>query len=614
MIYQRKNLLCVLLICILFLLKLPVFAQNDPVSHNPLDSASKIKTLFGKVMNTLSRDTNEVLKATDIKRNDAFYKKYEGFIIRHITIKNLHFGISLGDTSKNVVNTLTKLANTVHHTTRVSVIKRNLFFNENDSLLPYLMADNVTYLRQLPFLQDATINVYRVGQSDSVDVNVIVKDLFSLGGSIGSLGATNTDIEIREDDLSGYGNSIALRGLYDEGRRKNLGAGVEYIQRNLAGSFINVGAGYQSFHKNYNGLKQENYYYVQLIKPLLNRYMHWTYQFDASYHSTRNLYSPDSLYFSDLRYRYYNFDAWAGYNINATGFTTADESRKLRKLVGLRIVDQKFDELPAKYALQYYWRYANLKGVLGSISFYRQNFYQSKYVYGFGRNEDIPEGLNLSFTAGYTKKQNITRPFIAFNYQHSAFNLKNNYFSYTLRAEGYLHNKSIEDINLLAGIDYFDHLKTIGTKWKQRTFITIGFARQINTILNEPLYIDSKFGLREYGIGDVGGSLRAVVKAESVFFSPWSLVSFKFAPFVFANTGLFTPYVSGIYTNNIYTTVGGGLRTRSESLIFGTFEFRGYYFLKKNFFRENYRFDISTNITFKYSTQLVKKPDFIEVN
>jgi len=421
-------------------------------------------------------------------------------------------------------------------------------------------------------------------------------------------------MSIREDNLSGSGNSVTFRGLYDISRRKNFGGGFEYLQRNIGGSFIDGGLGYQSFYPNINGLKEENLYYVRFIKPLTHRYMHWTYEFIATYHSTRNMYSSDSVYISDSRYRFYNFDAWAGYNINSTGFTTAAEDKKLRKLVALRVIDQKFQDLPTKYVSLYSWRYVDLRGVLASLSFYRQNFYKSQYIYAFGRNEDIPEGLNLTLTAGYTKKQELNRPFLGFNYQRSSFNSKNNYYSYTFRAEGYLRNKKVEDINLLAGIDYFDHLKAMGTKWKQRTFISIGLAKQINTVLNQPLYFDSKFGLPEYRTGDSGGSLRATIKAESVFFSPWSIASFRFAPFIFGNTGLFTPYGTRLSTSNILTTVGGGIRTRNESLIFGTLELRGYYFLKKNYYNTNYRFDISSNITFKNNTRLVRRPDFIEVN
>ena len=169
-------------------------------------------------------------------------------------------------------------------------------------------------------------------------------------------------------------------------------------------------------------------------------------------------------------------------------------------------------------------------------------------------------------------------------------------------------------MNLLGAINYFDHLKALGPKWKQRTFVDISIAKQINTILNEPLYLDSKFALPEYRNGDVGGSLRTSVKVESVFYSPWSLASFRFAPFIFTDAGLFNPYNTPVNSSNIYTIVGGGLRTRNESLIFGTLELRGYYFLKKNVYNENWKIDISTNITFKNSNRLVSRPDFIEVN
>lgn len=618
MIYRKKNLRCFLLTGIFYLLQFSLYAQTDTIPKKSFDHYLKTrKGFFGKMMKNLRRDTTAAQIANDLTRNDVLYKKFEGYTIRHIIIKDLHFGIPIADTSKKVVTTLTRLANKIHHITRTSIIRNNLFFTENDSLLPYLMADNVTFLRQTPYLQDATIDVVPViGTSDSVDVNVTVKDLFALGGSLASFGLKNTDIEIREDNLSGSGNSITFRGLYDISRRKNFGGGMDYLQRNIGGSFIDGGVGYQSFTPNIkNGLKEENMYYIRFTKPLVHRYMHWTYEFNASYHSTRNMYSSDSIYLSDNRYRFYNFDVWAGYNINSTGFTAQAEDKKLRKLIALRIIDQKFQDLPGKYFSLYSWRYANLEGVLGSLSFYRQNFYKSQFIYAFGRNEDIPEGLNLSVTLGYTKKQNLSRPFIGFNYQRSSFNLKNNYLSYTFRAEGYFDNKNVDDINLLANVDYFDHLKAIGTKWNQRTFISVGIAKQINTILNEPLYFNSKFGLPEFKAGDdVGGDLRATIKAESVFYSPWSIASFRFAPFIFGDSGLFSPYNTNFSTSNIYTTVGGGLRTRNESLIFGTLEFRGYYFLKKNFYNESYRFDISTNITFRNNTQLLSRPDFIQVN
>jgi hypothetical protein len=594
------------------------FAQNDSAREKTEADTLNRKTFLGKMINNFKKDTTEVDVLNELKTNEEAFKQFDGLIIRNIIIKRLPFGISIGDTTKKFINSLTSLANDLHHLTKVNVIKKNLFFDKGDSLKPYLMADNERFLRQLLYLQDADFIVNRTAPgSDSVDVIVEIKDVFSLGGGINSLGLMQSNIEFREDNFAGTGNAGVVYALYDNARKNNFAFGGEYNSRNIGGSFLNAKIGYQSFYPAIRGRKVDHNYYINLVKPLVNRYMQWTYELDASYHATKNLYASDSIYFSDTHYRYYNMEAWVGYNINAKAFTTLDESKKLRKLVGLRVINQKFFELPGKYQSKYNWQYSDLQGALATLTFYRQNFYKTQYIYGFGRNEDIPEGLLLSLTTGYTIKHNISRPFIGFNFEQYQFNKKKNYISYAVRAEGYLNHKTIQDINFLGSLFYFDHLKKIGTKWKQRFFLNLDLAQQVNTVLNEPLFANSQFGMPEYGNeyiqGDdrVGGTLRATAKAESEFFSPWSLVSFRVAPFIFSNVSVFSPYLSD---TKILTSVGGGIRTRNESFVFGTIELKGYYFPQKNFYNENFRFSLSTNLIFKYNTQFVKKPDFIQVN
>ena len=589
-----------------------LLAQTDTIPKKKSDEYFETrKGLLGKMIQNFRKDTT-VQHANDLQRNDEKFNKYEGFVIRDIIIKKLPFGIPFSDTAKKLVNTLTRLANKVHHITRTQVVRNNLFFNKNDLVKPYLMADNERFLRQLSYLQDAGINVVQIGPgSDSVDVIVVVKDVFSLGGAIGSLGIQQSNVQLREDNFAGSGNAGVLHALYDDKRENNFAFGGEYIRRNIGGSFIDGNLGYQSFYSALGGPNQENYYFLNFSKPLVNRYMQWTYELDLAYHSTRNLYNNDSVYHSDNRYRFYNLEAWAGYNINAKDFTIKEESNKLRKLVGLRFIQQKFQDIPTKYNSSYNWRFADLMGILATVTFYRQNFYKTQFIYGFGRNEDIPEGLLLSVTSGYIIKQNKSRPFLGFNYERYHFNNKKNYISFKLRGEGYLNKSSIEDINLLASVNYFDHLKAIGTKWKQRFFLNLDAAQQTNTVLNEPLFVNSKFGLPEYGNNQLGGTLRATAKAESVFFSPWSLAAFKFAPFIFSNISVFSPYLSN---TKLFTSVGGGIRTRNESFVFGTIEIKGFYFPQKNFHNESFNIELSTNVIFKYNSQFVKKPDFIEIN
>lgn len=605
------------IICIFSSVHFSLFAQNDTLrkTQNP-DSINR-KTFLTKMINNFKKDTIEIDRANEVRRNEEAFKRYDGLIIRNIIIQRLPFGISIGDTSKKLINSLTSLANDLHHLTKNRVIKKNLFFKKGEPLMPFLMADNERYLRQLLYLQDADFFVTHTAPgSDSVDVTVEVKDVFSLGGAINTLGLKQTNIEFREDNFAGTGNSGVVYALYDAKRKDNFAFGGEYNSRNMGGTFMDGKIGYQNFYPTIRGPKEDNNYYMNLVKPLVNRYMQWTYELDASYHATSNLYSKDSVYFSDTRYRYYNIEAWAGFNINAKHFTTQEESQRLRKLIGLRLINQKFLQLPKIFESKYNWQYSNLQAALATLTFYRQNFYKTQYIYGFGRNEDIPEGLLLSLTSGYTVKQNKQRPFLGFNFEQYQFNKKKNYISYSLRAEGFLNHKSIEDINFLGSLFYFDHLKKIGTKWKQRFFLNLDLAQQANSVLNEPLFANSQFGMPEYGneysgIDHVGGTLRTTAKAESEFFSPWSIVAFRFAPFVFSNVSVFSPYLSN---TKVLTSVGGGIRTRNESFVFGTIELKGYYFPQKNFYNESFRFSLSTNLIFKYNTQFVKKPNFIQVN
>ena len=586
-----------------------------PLVHKKIQP--KQQTFLDKIINNFKKDSTEIDYSTQLKSNEEAFKPYEGLIIRNIIIERVPFGVSIGDTSYRLMNSLTKLANDLHHITKMNVVRKNLFFKKGQPLKPYLMADNERFLRQLLYLQDAEFFVSKTyPRSDSVDIVVEVKDVFSLGGAINSLGIKQSGVELREDNFAGSGNAGVLYSLYDDKRDKNFAFGGEYNSRNIGGSFVDGKIGYQSFYSSITGPKEDNNYYIDFHKPLVNRYMQWTYEFSAAYHATRNLYNSDSLYYSDVRYRYYNIEAWGGYNINASDFTSKEESKKLRKLISVRYLDQKFLNVPDKYQEVYDWKYPTINAALATLTFYRQNFYKTQYIYGFGRNEDIPEGLLFSITTGYTERQTAKRPFIGFDFESYHFNKKENYLSYKIAAEGYLHHSTVEDLNFVGSLFYFDHLKSIGTKWKQRFFLNFDLAQQVNTVFNQPLFANSQFGLPEYGneVLDnerVGGTLRSTVKFESEFFSPWSLVAFRFAPFVFSNVSAFSPYQ---YKTKVLSSVGGGIRTRNESLIFGTIELRTYYFPQENFYGERFRFSISTNVIFKYNTQFVKKPDFITIN
>ena len=588
--------------------------ENDTADVPATDSffLLKSKGLVGKLARSIVHDTTP---NQNLVRIDQLYRRYRGRVIRNIDIVRVAFGVPITDTSKSFKNLLTNMGDALHATTREQVIRNNLFFRENDRLLPILLADNERHLRDLVFLNDVTITVKRVpGTRDSVDVTVFTKDVLSLGGSFRMSSLTKVLPTVREDNFLGRGDKLQVGVLFHQQRARKFGYEGEYIKRNIKGSFIDAILGYTDHAGTFNTFQQqEESWYARITRPLVNPYMKWTYQLDASKHQTFNYYMGDSLYHSDYQYKYYNVDAWAGFNRSARKMYENSDDDRLRMLMGVRVLHTEFQKVPEKYQEEYFYQYADLTAVLASISLFRQDFYKTRYVYGFGRNEDVPQGLDISLTTGWTNKNRRSRPYMGVDVRVNYFSEKQHYFNYTLRVGGYSHKNRYEDINVLGNVEYFSKLRQLGPKWKQRTFITAGVATQIRKELNEPVFLESEFGLPEFQNVFLGGDHRITAKAESVFFSNWSLALFRFAPFVFANAALLLPETEPI-NRKFYSTIGAGIRSRNESLVFGTLELRMFYFPRPNFNGDHFRVDFNTNIRFKYNSQSVRKPEFIQVN
>jgi len=591
-------------------------AQQPDSTDSPSNDSFflvKKKGLLGKLARSITTDTSQ---DDNLIRIDYLYRHYRGRIIRNIEIRRVDFGVPINDTTVSFKNKLTNLADNLHHTTREYVIRNNLFFKKNDKLLPDLLADNERHLRDQAFLNDVKIIVNRVpGTRDSVDIVVLTKDVLSIGGQFKMSSIQKVEVSVREDNFEGRGDRIQVGTFFDKDRSRLFGYGADYVFRNLRGSFMDAQFGFQNYASTFNtGDKQEQTFFTRFAKPLVNPYMKWTYALEGAFHKNLNLYNDDSIFHMDNRYQYYNIDAWIGFNKSASKLNRYNNDDRLRTLFGIRFLHTAFHTKPQKYDTVYFYQYANITGVLGSISIFRQDFYKTQYVYGFGRNEDVPEGIDLSLTGGWTNKNNRIRPYTGLEFQLNYFSKKKNYYNYTIRIGGYQYQKKYEDVSILGNLEYFSRLKNLGRRWKQRTFITVGISTQIKKQLDEPLFLDSPFGLPEYQNIHLGGDNRLTFKAETVMFNNWRVISFRFAPFIFGNASLLTPIGNPVFKTNFYNSLGAGIRSRNESLVFGTIELRGFFFPNKNFDGSYWRVEFNTNLKFKYNTQFIRRPQFIVVN
>lgn len=574
---------------------------------------AKKKGLIGKLGRSI---TTNAVPTEPVKTVDLF-KQYQGKIIRSITISAVGFNNELNDKTPIRTTNIVKITDALHANTKKRVIEKNLFFKKGQPLYPLVIADNERFLREQPFLRDALIAVfYSPYSNDSVDVVVLSRDVFSIGGGGSVSGIDKFDAEITEENMGGSGDRFALYGLFDNERSPTYGWGAEYIKRNIKGSFINWSNGIRTFDRAFNsGRLEERSIYSRLDKPMASRYTAFTGAAEVALNSTSNAYIGDSLYNNEFKYSFFNVDFWVGYNIGYKGGKKKDSENRLRHFVAMRGFYNIFQRIPDKFRNEYNFRYADINGGLLSYSLYRQNFYRTNFIYGFGRNEDVPEGLNASLITGYTNKQGYKRPYVGVEFEGSKFRPNGGYNAVTFRSGAYRYEGKYQDIDFLIGIDRFTKLNTLNKNWYNRNFMSLSFTRQINPFLNEPLFIQSEFGLPYVRNGLIEGETRTTVKFESVFYNLQKFAGFRFAPFVFADISLIQQQDERFHQSMGYPALGAGVRSRNENLVFGTIELRGYVFPRiQDPTMQYWKVELSTKLRFKFNSNFIKRPDFVTPN
>lgn len=545
------------------------------------------------------------------------FLKYKGKIIRSIETVRLGFEYDIDDTTRIKHNIGTTLGKMLHKKTADKVIRHNLFFKEGDMLYPYLLADNERYLRDLAYLKDARILVeYALAGKDSVDVIILTRDVFSIGARLSISNSKKGRVELREENLLGTGGRLLISGYHENPRSPQTGVGGEFIKRNIKGSFIDWVAGYQDYRNAFTSDRnQETMVYSRIEKPLVTPYIPSTGALEWSYQRTRNVFHTDSVYISDIKYASYNIDAWFGYKLGRKKLLQSNREKRTHSFIALRGFKQHYLITPLVIDPVNNYSFTDFTGTLASINIFKQIFYKSSFIYGFGRNEDIPEGFSLSLTGGYIKKQQVKRPYSGFDIALAHFRKRGFYSNITYRFGGYFYRKRFEDVDMLFEVNHFTRLRKLSSNWYNRVFINTGVAAQVNPVLNTPLFLSSDFGLPYFRNGNINSDLRATIKTESVFYNTAKLLGFRFAPFVFADAVLVKPLRQNLNHSDIFTAIGAGIRTRNENLVFGTIELKGFFFPRVNGpDMKNWKLEISSNIRFRFRSSFISRPGFIVSN
>ena len=569
------------------------FAQEKNDSTKKKSATRKAVNMGLGLITTSEKDTilNEL-------STDAF-KPFENKIIRNIHVEFIGFERSIYDSTKRVNKIVTNVANALHGRTKEHIIRNHLFIKKNAPLNPYLLADNERFLRDLDFIMDARLVVTTIAGTDSVDITAVTRDVFSLGGRIGG-SPSAPQFSIYDANLAGQGQRVEFTALIDGSRNPTFGYAAYYRKRSLWGSLVDVALGYTQLNTGTSfGDENEYAYYLLVNRPLVSPYSRLAGGMEISNNWSVNVYNkPDSIF---LDYNYKVFDTWMGYNM---GVKNSFANRN-RYFIALRYLDGYFLNSPDQEEYQDDRDYNSIKGVLSEFTFYRKNYYKTRYIFGFGRTEDVPYGYTAAITLGYLRELHLDRPYAALKFDYGQASKKGNFYQFNFETGGYLDHSKLEDIVINTSASYYTKAFNVGNS-KLRGTAGLGFTQLFNRTTNDYLYV-GKSEVRGISADTINGTQRFQAHFETVLYTPRSILGFRFAPFVGADWALLDcinceedkPKIFGF---------DAGLRARNENLIFGTIELRFIYIPDDGTGDSEFKIEYRQNLNVKNTGTFAEKP------
>jgi hypothetical protein len=540
----------------------------------------------------------------------------EGKIIRSINIEQRHFGNDVNRPTFQKMNALINFANQLHDKTNKSTIAKNIFIKVDEPLNPLLVAYNEKWLRDLGYIQDARILAYpNKEDTNKVDVFVVTKDILPIGGNFNVKEANAFELNLTTENINDLGNAFSISQNYDHDRKTVSGWGFDYTTRNILGSFLDLKTGAKSYTDNYaNRMASASNVFISGNKPLLHPLDRWVYGFDIRQEKNRNAYKTwsDSFYINSLQYQLRHFDANIGYQLFIKNKIYQNDN--LRYFVQLRYLENDFITRPIQYQDQIDRNYQSIQAYFGSFTLFKQKIIRTQYLYGFGRNEDLPTGKSLMITTGHYNREGQSLPYLGIQLDSYKL-LKNESFRRAKLNIGSSYiDRQLQDFRFLASIENISKIHYLESGYRYRQVINLSFAQTLKNKFNEALLINSIYGIPQLNRERIRGGTRITANWESIWYNSRTFFGFRKAPFIFANLTYIRTVSEPIKNGDIYSALGGGIRVRNENLILGTIELKGFYFPRTNLQLSPFNISLLANIRFKYNSSLIEKPDFVAIN
>lgn len=503
------------------------------------------------------------------KRRVDPYARYTGRIVRRVEVHVLDpFGHSVDDTAKAPAVWYQRLGNSLHRSTRSRVIKDLILVEPGDTLSSLAITESERVLRTSPGVNDARINLLPVkGRRDSVDVMVIVLDKWSIGVNTG-LDLSAGDLSVIDHNFLGLGQELQ-QGVFYSPDSPEVGLFGHH-------AIFNIGRSHISSSLSYSTSGSADALGLSLDRPFYSPLARWGggLTINQSWNLLRyNV--PDSADPAVFKLRPFSLDTWFGWSVPLVR-ERSFEGQSSNIVLGARYVLTRFMDRPPG-TFDEPRRFQDSERYLFSVGLSLRQYYKERYLFRFGLNEDVPEGLFASITTGFRRQElGGDQPYIGAEATVARNTERYGYISTSLAYGTYVKDGSATESNLRAELMYFTDPLRLGN-WHVRQFVrahaVVGFA--------QPSYARITFAGDEiFGLDSdpLGGTRKLVLNLETVAYAPYDLLGFRFAPVLRIGFGALSEEHQGLLSGRIYSAFEVGLLVRNENLLFKTFELSIGYF------------------------------------
>jgi hypothetical protein len=528
------------------------------------------------------------------------YLLFPGKIIRHINITVYDpFGYSVHDSMVKKINGIQRMGNYFHVTTRRWIIHNRLLFKENDSINPLALSETERMIREFSFVNDARVFISPTPSRDSVDVNVLVHDKWPV---VVPSAATEQSAWVRFRNSNLFGTAQRFENYLGFRRPDVYEMNGSYGIANIDRTYIASSLGYNWNPDNTTlSLGFERPFYSPLAKWAGSLWVAHSWRKHQYFH-------PYFLEQRSIPLNLLMYDVWLGKTIKfSKSASLFNQSTNL--LTGLRYYNSMYLNRPGP-EIDASLPYRNHGNLLGNIGIAIQQYYKDKFIYRFGANEDVPEGLIIQFVYGGTRREyekvryyngiEIARA------RHFSFG----YLSATISSGIYYNTKVPNDVTSNFILYYFSDLLKAG-RWHFRQFLNYKAVHGENKMWGETVTIrgDELYGFAPAGLA---GSTKMIWSSETVAYMPYNLIGFRFAPVFTAGFGMVGDRQNTLAKSYVFKGYSLGLMLRNENLLNSTFQVSvGYYPFLPDGREHVVVYNPVTSFTFRVRAFSVSRPEFV---